>query len=713
MVMMRNVPPSPANYAQRGGRAGRKHRIGAVFTYCRKRKHDHYFYARPPEMISGSVRIPSFSMQNSPLVRKHVYSMILTELRRLCGSDQEILERAFPTYIRSYLEKQNDDGKSVVREEVQDFTDFADLLREHKKELLESLEKTFLMNWPKEYAGVVLKPALRSMLAEMPRDLQSVADCLLSEVKSYRSIVSKILEKERKGERLEKDDRRRMENYRSAEDALWRSSRENYTLSYLARKGLLPGYALFRDSVTASCINPLMNLSRNVQQAIREFTPANLIYANGNEFKVSRLDFYRLQAQDPQFSTSRLIAEMKFDPESGRLIDAASKSTIGGAVDWHQVRSLRLVDVSLDDAGQINDQNDYRFRVSFLEHVIPLGRHEEGYYGTVGSIDYRFLHEERLRLVNLGPKRFGDAVPPGKAFSGFPICSVCGGVRSPFQSQAEIEDFIERHRTSCGNEPEWFTLHSEVVSDTLRIGPFEEDGLAVNIIESVLLGATEVLELNNQELEYSILKDENGLETCLLYDPAPGGSGFLKLIMEYWEDIIDRAVDILSTCECEIACYGCLLSYSNQHYHDLLDKNRAVEFFRANRSGFNKIGEIPPVIDSSASHLTAQESRAEERFLAMLVERGFPPPDSDQYRINLGGSSYTVADFAYTDFKVAIYIDGLSRNLHGDPGNKVKDRRLRAVLVEKGWKPLVISAQGLKDTEQFNAFLEEIRKALE
>lgn len=41
-----------------------------------------------------------------------------------------------------------------------------------------------------------------------------------------------------------------------------------------------------------------MNLSRNVQQAIREFTPANLIYANGNEFKVSRLDFYRLQAQD-------------------------------------------------------------------------------------------------------------------------------------------------------------------------------------------------------------------------------------------------------------------------------------------------------------------------------------------------------------------------------------------------------------------------------
>ena len=124
-------------------------------------------------------------------------------------------------------------------------------------------------------------------------------------------------------------------------------------------------------------------------------------------------------------------------------------------------------------------------------------------------------------------------------------------------------------------------------------------------------------------------------------------------------------------------------------------------------------GEIPAVIDSSSSHLTGQESRAEERFLAMPVESGFPSPDSDQCRINLGGSSCTIADYAYTDAKVVIYIGGLSRNLHGDPANKAKDRRLRAVLIEKGWKPLVISAQDLKDTEQFNAFLETIRTAIE
>ncbi len=84
------------------------------------------------------------------------------------------------------------------------------------------------------------------------------------------------------------------------------------------------------------------------------------------------------------------------------------------------------------------------------------------------------------------------------------------------------------------------------------------------------------------------------------------------------------------------------------------------------------------------AHLTGQERFAEERFLAMLVERGFPPPDSDQYRINLGGSSFTVADFAYTVFKVAIYIDGLSRNLHGDPANKVRTEGCVRCLSKKG-----------------------------
>jgi Lhr-like helicase len=54
-VYLRNVPPTPANYAQRSGRAGRSGQAALVVTYCAAQSpHDQHYFGKPQEMVSTS-----------------------------------------------------------------------------------------------------------------------------------------------------------------------------------------------------------------------------------------------------------------------------------------------------------------------------------------------------------------------------------------------------------------------------------------------------------------------------------------------------------------------------------------------------------------------------------------------------------------------------------------------------------------------------------
>jgi hypothetical protein len=694
-VGLRNVPPTPANYAQRAGRAGRSGQPALVVTYCATgNAHDQYYFRRPAQMVGGSVAPPRLDLANEDLIKSHVQAIWLAETGQdLHGSLTELLDVAGDSPSLAVL--------AEVAEKLQDpgATDRATkrataLL----KELLPDLETApwWRDGWIRDIAASAA--AAFDAACDRWRDLYRLARQEF-DAQSRKSVDTSVQHKERERAARRANDARVQLNLLSNEDSDDFQT-DFYSYRYFASEGFLPGYSFPRLPLAAYI--PGLNGRREgdyIQRprfvGIAEFGPGAVNYHEGARYQVVSVTLPPSQpGKDGTVTTTArrcqacgyLHAEVVgIDTCENEGCDQLLGKTTRDLLRLTTVRTQRRDRISSDEEERRRAGFELQTAYRFAQHGAKPGRIDATVVGDDqdGILTLAYGDSATIRKTNVGRRRRVNSEVQGY------LIDVTTGrwLKENEKDEAPEEDGLEA---------------SSAVRRKQRVIPYVEDRrnilvtrlsapvsteTAVSVAIALERGIEAAFQLEDSELTSESLPDTGGRGRALFIESAEGGAGVLRRladdpkalrkaartaleIMHFDPDTgEDRSVDEPDRERCVRACYDCLLSYSNQTLHEQINRHLVRDLML--RLASAQV-EKAPVLDQREDQpeqmrlpLPAQPDSGapEEKFTAWLHDNGYRAPDG--YGDEVAG---VCPDIIYRQGRrgAALFFDDTNRDAHED-----------------------------------------------